>query len=369
MTEVSDTLRDRRIVVVTSRLWQGYNDLWDAVEPDVAALAVVGAHPSGARAETQAPRSHVALRSVDLSRGLVWEHLVGLRRFLRTFRPDLVHVNRELWALTSQELLSSDAAVVVHGAENLWQHGPRAEQALRRRLVERAVRNIAGYASWNHAGSDHVRDLRDRLGLPPVPTLVSPAIVPPAEFRAARWKPVSEVATLDLLLVGRATPAKGFQHVIDAVAGLPTRITVCGEGPMLEELIRQARSRAVDLRALGFVSGAELAGLMARSHLMVQPSLTTSDWAEQFGRSVAEAMTVGLPSLVSDSGELPYLVGHDERAVFGEGDVPELRQRLVALTEPDRLNALSRHQRSLSTTWQAATTGAAVLDLWRRVLA
>ena len=50
---------------------------------------------------------------------------------------------------------------------------------------------------------------------------------------------------LDLLLVGRATPEKGFQDVIDAVAGLPdVRITLCGEGPMLEELTRpRARPR------------------------------------------------------------------------------------------------------------------------------
>ena len=60
---------------------------------------------------------------------------------------------------------------------------------------------------------------------------------------------------------------------------------------------------------------------MSRSHVLVQPSRTIADWSEQFGRSVAEAMAVGLPCLVSDSGELPVLVGHDPAAVFPEGDV------------------------------------------------
>ena len=83
MTEPSDMLRGRRVVVVTSSLTRGYNALWDAVEPDVAALAVVGARPPDDDLEVAPPDTRVPLRSVDLGRGLVYEHLFGLRRFLR----------------------------------------------------------------------------------------------------------------------------------------------------------------------------------------------------------------------------------------------------------------------------------------------
>src|SRR4051812_34502653 len=116
VSEAPDTMRSRRVVVVSSRLWQGYNDLWDAAETKVAALAVVGAKARPEHAEVDPPGTRTALHSLDLGRGLVWEHLVGLRRFLRSFRADLVHVNRELWTVVAQEALSSDAAVVVHGA-------------------------------------------------------------------------------------------------------------------------------------------------------------------------------------------------------------------------------------------------------------
>jgi glycosyltransferase involved in cell wall biosynthesis len=368
VTEGIDTLRDRRVVVLTSRLWNSYNDLWDAAEPAVGALAVVGARPS--RHDTRADLSdtRTALRSLDFGRGLVWEHLVGLRRFVRDFRADLVHINRELWAVASQELISCDAAIIVHGAENLWHHGGRAERLARDRLVERAVRRIDGYASWNHDGAEHVAVLRAELGLAPIASLVTPAIVPGVLYRGARWSPVQD-GPLRVLLVGRATPEKGFQDVIEAAASLPdVQVTLCGAGDMLEELTARARACGVKFRALGFVDAAEVVREMARSHVLVQPSLTTATWAEQFGRAVAEAMTVGLPCLVSDSGELPHLVDHDPQAIFAEGDVDDLCRCLRSMTDPAALRALAARQHSLAATWSPERAGAAVADLWRDVL-
>jgi glycosyltransferase involved in cell wall biosynthesis len=353
-----------RVAVVSSRLWPGYNDIWDAVQPHVGSLAVIGARSERDAGPDEPGR--VALRGVDLGRGLVWQHLIGLRRFLRSFSPDVVHVNRELWAVVAQEVVRSDAAVVVHGAENLWHHGGSAEQAVRRRLVDRAVRRVAGYASWNHAGAEHVARRRGELGLDAVPTLVLPAVVPPAPFRGLRWEPAGHDA-LEVLLVGRAVPAKGFGDVIEAAAGrADIRVTLCGEGDGLGALVELAAARGVPLETPGQLKPLELARLMARSDLLVQPSRTTDDWAEQFGRSVAEAMTVGLPCLVSDSGELPYLVAHDPRAIFRERDVHDLRERLATLRDPDALRALTASQRVPAAAWDPERAGSAVLDLWQR---
>jgi glycosyltransferase involved in cell wall biosynthesis len=372
LTRSRARLGSRRIVVISSSLGAGSNDLWEAARPHVGALAVVGA----ARRGTHAPASpgEVALPQVDGGRGLIWRHLVGLRRFLASFRPDLVHVNGELWGLTAQELLHLRTPVVVHGAENLWEHGNRLERAVRRRLVVRAVDRIAGYASWNHAGAEHVQLLRRARGRAAFPTLVLPAIIPPEAFRAISWSPpdLDAGARLEILLVGRVVRAKGFHDVVEAAAALGdrrVRITLCGAGPAVRDLEQLARGLDVEFVARGFAGPDTLATLMAGSHLMVQPSLTTIDWAEQFGRTVAEAMTVGLPCLVSSSGELPRLVGEQPAAIFAEGDVAQLTERLRELTRaPGSLEELSQRQRPLAASYDPATSGMAVLNFWAESL-
>lgn len=352
---------------MTSSLRPGYNELWDAVRPQVADLAIVGARSS----HNESRADVVALRQVDAGRGLIWQHLVGLKRFMRSFNPDLIHINREVWGVVAQEVIGLDTKVVVHGAENLWHHGSRVEQSLRRRLVDRAVRRLDGYASWNHAGAAHIAARRDALGLPPLPTLVLPAVIPPPPFRRPSWSPSTPVEEgLELLLVGRASTEKGFADAIEAAAQVPrVRVTFCGTGPLLSELQQLAEARSVELLVEGQVRPRRLAEIMARSHLLVQPSRTTTVVAEQFGRSVAEAMTIGLPCLVSDCGELPHLVDHAPQALFPEGDVSQLRDRLTALTSTQALHSLSVAQRRLARRWSPPLAAESLRGLWERVVA
>jgi glycosyltransferase involved in cell wall biosynthesis len=364
-------LRTCRVLVVTTSLLPGYNDLWRAARPHVGELIVVGAR-FGAH---KPPHGEVALTEVDAGRGLIWRHLRGLRGVVRAFRPDLLHVNGELWGLTAQELLTSSCPVAVHGAENIWEHGGVIERVLRRRLVDRAVSRISGYASWNHDGAEHVRALRRTSDGGDLPTLVLPAVIPPEPFRAASWRPPErpeDLAPVEVLLVGRAVPAKGFDTVIEAAARLEpgaVRITMCGDGVGLAELVRLAAARRVELTTLGEVQPDEIAALLQSSHVLVQPSRTTPEWAEQFGRTVAEAMMVGTPVVVSSSGELPHLVGNDPRAVFTENDASQLAQRLSELTaDPGSLAALSRDQRTLADRYLPDTSARAVVDFWAKTI-
>jgi len=53
--------------------------------------------------------------------------------------------------------------------------------------------------------------------------------------------------------------------------------------------------------------------------LLCAPSQTTPRWREQFGRMVVEAFACGVPVIVSDSGELPFVVG-EAGVIAGECD-------------------------------------------------
>lgn len=369
MTPGAGRLHRARIAVISCSLLPEENELWQAAAGEVGELRLIGAKalPSEPRVEPS-----TALRELMSGKGLVWRHLVGLQAELRRFQPDLVQVNGELWSVTTQEVLRHRHNVVVHGAENLWQHGGALERRIRDRLVDRAVRRVVGYASWNETGAEHVRALRRRLDGTDLPTAVLPTIVPPEPYRSASWVARDDdPSPLKILLVGRAVPEKGFALVIQAahLLGRPVQVTLCGEGPEEDSLIRSAKAYGVPLRARGWVDSRVLAELMATSHMLVQPSRDVADWSEQFGRTVAEAMAVGLPVVVSDAGALPELVGHQRTAIFRQDDPDDLADRLRAITGASGgLAALAAPQRSRADAYLPARAATEILTLWNSLL-
>lgn len=355
-----------RVAVISADSHVGSNELWTAMTGRTGALLLLGGKRSAPTYDT----AMVGLREIDMGKGLIWRHLVGLRRTLRRFQPDLVHICGELWSLTAQELCTLDCSVVVHGAENLWEHGGMAERLVRRRLIDRAARRLSGYASWNGPGADFVV----ACGPPALPSLVLPAVIPPQPFRNHAWRPQRELQPFEILLVGRLVSEKGANTVLDAVHSLRGRhnitVTLCGTGEIKDDLRRRGESLGVSIQFLGQLSTAALADRMSRADLLVQPSLTTPDWAEQFGRSVAEAMTVGLPCLVSSSGELPHLVGHDSSAIFAEGDSAELATTLDRLIcDRSLLVCLSERQTLLAARYSPEQATKVLEDFWEDVLA
>jgi glycosyltransferase involved in cell wall biosynthesis len=83
--------------------------------------------------------------------------------------------------------------------------------------------------------------------------------------------------------------------------------------------------------------------------VLVLPSRTTRDWAEQFGRVLVEALSCGVPVVGSDSGEIPWVVtttggGH----VFPEGNVDELARVLGRLrADPAERTRLAERGRAV----------------------
>lgn len=359
-------LSTAKVAVVSTNLGWGRNDLWRATRKHTGSLLVLGAQ----RQICDETRSSgvVGLREIDLGKGLIWRHLVGVRRMIRRYRPDLVHVCGELWGITAQELCGMDYPVVVHGAENVWQHGGAVERMLRRRLVDRAVAEISGYVSWNVAGRDHIA-----ARAPSLPTLVLPAIIPPALFRTASWRPAA-AGRFEVLLIGRMEHQKGFDIVLDAVGLMPERpdvvVTICGVGDSEEALRRRAERLGVRVRTVGAVEPATLSQRMAKADCLIQPSRSTPGLVEQFGRAVAEAMTMGLPCLVSSSGELPNVVGGEPSAIFTEGDPQELAAKLSRfLGDRALLVELSQKQRLMASRYSPQHASAELARFWEDVLA
>jgi glycosyltransferase involved in cell wall biosynthesis len=133
----------------------------------------------------------------------------------------------------------------------------------------------------------------------------------------------SPCGTLRVLWLGRIIPRKRLDLFLDGAAlairrGLDLYVTVVGGSPMFPGYLRLLDEFPFpeSLEYLASIERARVPALIARHHVLVQPSEE-----ENFGSSVAEAQACGLPVVVGRSnGNADYL---SERDVCLEDDRPE----------------------------------------------
>ena len=108
-----------------------------------------------------------------------------------------------------------------------------------------------------------------------------------------------------VLFVGRLSEEKGLRHVLRLPALLPagTPIMVAGDGPLLNEVQRAAQA-VPNLTYLGKLDRETVADRLASARIVIMPSL----WQEPAGLVALEAMAVGTPLIVYDSGGLAEYV-------------------------------------------------------------
>lgn len=132
---------------------------------------------------------------------------------------------------------------------------------------------------------------------------------------------------LRLIVVGNIVPRKGIHHLVEAVAelikvdGLDLQLDVVGKGECREDLERQAVSLGIarQVRFHGEKSPQEIRDMLRQSHIYVSSSLI-----ESFGVAVIEALSVGLPVVVTRSGGPESFVTPVHGVVVEPGSSKEL---------------------------------------------
>jgi len=150
-----------------------------------------------------------------------------------------------------------------------------------------------------------------------------------------------------VFFVGRLVHEKGVQTLIAAAPQILTefpgvRFVVAGRGPLMEELRRMAESHGVADRFnfLGYISDADRDSLYQVADVAVFPSLY-----EPFGIVALEAMTAGVPVVVSNTGGFAEIVGSKEVGLLHTpGDPNSLAQAILhTLRYPDEAIARARN--------------------------
>jgi glycosyltransferase involved in cell wall biosynthesis len=203
------------------------------------------------------------------------------------------------------------------------------------------------------------------LGAPPSRTRVIYAGADPDRF-----SPDRDTVRSGVLFVGRVTPHKGIDRLIEAlpedadlrIAGSAGHDPEPPERDYPDLLERLAARRRV--RFLGAVPDSDLPALYRQAQVLALPSVHRTCYgreiavSELLGLAAVEAMASGTPVVASALGGLPEVVDDGVTGFLVEpGNVEELRARLAEVLADRRLaERLGRNgrERALATfTWEA----------------
>jgi glycosyltransferase involved in cell wall biosynthesis len=165
-------------------------------------------------------------------------------------------------------------------------------------------------------------------------------IIPPAIEPSDLATTLSEKENGLLVYVGRITPSKRVDHLVEALArvrdgGIDARLEIVGGGePSAQEAVeRVARGQGIEdyVRFAGYLDEQAKRALLARAALIVMASAR-----EGWGLAITEANSVGTPAVVYDRPGLRDSTIHERTGLLTAPNPHALAAGITrALTEPD----------------------------------
>ena len=346
-----------------------------AAAPDIEIVAAVPPSWKDERGEMKLEQVHTEgykLRVVPIMfNGSFHTHFYPtIGRVLDEVQPDLFHIDEEAY-----NLAAFHAAWLAHRRgirflfftwQNLLRHYPVPFRWMEQWMYRHAACAIAGSRS-----AGHILTEKGYQG--------SPVIIPQFgvdlrlfEMQIGRRSPSDPII---FGYAGRLVEEKGLHILLEALVRLEHsrwRLEVRGSGPAKESLLAQAKQLGIAER-VSFKTPLPSTSMPAFYHeidVFVLPSLTRTNWKEQFGRVLIEAMASGAVVVGSDSGEIPHVIG-DAGLIIPEGDVANLCGALRLLlndTPLCRKLAIAGRQRVLAHFTQEAIAHQTI-EVYQRIKA
>ena len=254
-----------------------------------------------------------------------------LWQVVRDFKPDLIQVETEVFSLCAFEaaILArlTGIPMVIFG----WENQLRQLSAARWQICQFVLGTARAIIAGNQDGAKVMQEWDYRGLLEVMPQMgVDPQFFAPAPTNSAIFR---------IGFLGRLAHSKGIDLIFTAVAklrdrGIASQIILCGSGPEEAAL----RTLAADLQIAelvtwrGAVPHSQAPTELSQFDVLVLPSRSTATWKEQFGHVLIEAMSMGIPVIGSDSGEIPHAIGRED-LVFPEGDASLLAEILARAIE------------------------------------
>jgi len=252
-----------------------------------------------------------------------------LRRRIHDFSPDILHVDEEPYNLATFHALRLAQKFGARALWFTWQNLNRSYpppfcwiENYNLHHVDCAIAGSAGAAAvWREKGYTGPLATIPQFG-------VDPEVFAPSLGRR------DSAHDFVIGYAGRLVSEKGVDLLLAAAAELEGawRLSVLGAGPEQARLTTLARRLGLEGRITfeGYLPSMRMPAFYQELDALVLPSRSQSNWIEQFGRVLIEAMSCGVPVIGSDCGEIPQVVG-DAGLIFPEEDIEALNEHLSRL--------------------------------------
>lgn len=267
-----------------------------------------------------------------------YHYYPAIGKIIRDLKPDIFHIDEEPYNYATYHAMKAGqragARMCFFTYQNIMKRYPFPFASFEKSVYAGADVGVAA----NQAALDVIREkgfTKPSLVIPQFG--VDPVLYQPGTPQA---RPANRPPTVGY--IGRLVEEKGVQVLLDAVASLrqPFRLEIIGSGYYRTELEVQAARLGIRDRIFfrNSVPSRDVPNVLSKIDMLVVPSLTRSNWKEQFGRVIIEAMACEVPVIGSDSGEIPNVIG-DAGIIVPEGDAETLALRIWELME-DRVRRL-----------------------------
>ncbi len=271
----------------------------------------------------------------------------NLKQIIAKTQPDVVHIDEEPYNLATFQAMrlarKSGAKTVVFTWQNLKRRYPPPFSWMEKYVLRRTNALLVG-----NAGAAEVWPAKGYAGL--MRQIPQFGVDPDIFYRHQRVKRVSKPSvvlrrsarrpsqpTLNIGYVGRLVPEKGIDLLLEAAAKLkgPWQMKILGSGPDRSRLEKMAQWLGLGNNRISFdeqIPSTHIPNYLSGLDALVLPSLTQSNWKEQFGRVLIEAMACEVIAVGARSGAIPEVIDK-AGLLFDEGNVEDLAAQLQRLID------------------------------------